>query len=98
MIKFILSLAFGITPLHVAAAMDNDSAIFDLVKNGAKVDAKTYWGATALHWAASTGADKAIRALINANADIGARNRYGNNAVLLAVIANKAIALCTFRI
>jgi formylglycine-generating enzyme required for sulfatase activity len=61
--------ANGVTPLHIAAAMDKPDMIDLLASFGGDVNARTLNGFTPLHWAASRNATSSIRALIQVGAE-----------------------------
>ena len=63
----------GITPLHLAATLDQRASIGMLVAKGAIVDSRTTAGFTPLHWAASRDALGAAALLIRLGADVNAR-------------------------
>ena len=63
----------GITPLHLAAALNEKAVIGMLVAKAANVDARTGAGFTPLHWASGKDAIDAAALLIRLGADINAR-------------------------
>ena len=67
----------GVTPLHLAAALNEPDIIDILLKNGADIDAKTDGGFTPLHWAAGKDAVDAAEELIKYQADINAATPQG---------------------
>jgi len=72
-----LTVAAGVTPLHVAAALDLDSMTAALLDRGADVEARTSRGFTPLHWAASRDAVHAARVLLERGANLEARSAAG---------------------
>ncbi|MCK5529162.1 MAG: SUMF1/EgtB/PvdO family nonheme iron enzyme [Kiritimatiellae bacterium] len=62
----------GVTPLHIAAALNKAEATLILLNSGAKIDAKTDGGFTALHWAAGKDASEAATVLLRHGADFNA--------------------------
>jgi hypothetical protein len=67
----------GITPLHVAAAMNRLSAAALLISAGADINARTSAGFTPLHWAASKNAGETAKLLINSGANVNATATTG---------------------
>jgi len=63
----------GITPLHLAATLDQRASIVMLVAKGAILDSRTTAGFTPLHWAAGNDALGAASLLIRLGADVNAR-------------------------
>lgn len=74
----------GVTPVHVAAALDKPDMIELLVAAGADVNAKTTQGTTALHWAAMANAAGAAELLIRKGADVGITTPEGLTALQIA--------------
>ena len=70
-------LAFGMTPLSLAAAHDQAEAIRVLLENGADVNARHPDGNTALHTAAFFGRLECVRRLLAAGAEINLKNDEG---------------------
>jgi len=67
----------GITPLHIAAALDLRTVANLLVTVGADVNARTQGGFTPLHWAASRNATGTAEMLLESGADIQAVTANG---------------------
>ncbi len=67
----------GITPLHIAAAMNRTQAIKILLINGADINARSQNGFTPLHWAARRNAANAVESLIEYGADPSIESRSG---------------------
>jgi formylglycine-generating enzyme required for sulfatase activity len=59
----------GVTPLHIAAALNKPDIVAILVSFGANVDTPTQNGFTPLHWAASRDAVKSLQSLLREGAD-----------------------------
>ena len=76
--------AVGATPLHSAAAEDQEEAVRALARAGAPLDAAAGRGMTALHLCAVLGKPAALAALIEAGADVHATERTGATALHLA--------------
>ncbi len=97
----------GVTPLHLAAALNRDEAVKLLIEHGAAIDAQTDDGFTPLHWAASRDAIAAAVILIEHGANLDARsskgitplhwaaNRNATNVVALLLDAGADIAAQT---
>ncbi len=62
----------GITPLHIAAALNQVDMVAMLLEHGADAGAVTGGGFTALHWAAGRNAAAAAELLLDQGADIAA--------------------------
>ncbi len=67
----------GISPLHIAAALNEPEITLILLNNGATIDARTDGGFTALHWAAGKNAIKTTALLLKHGADIEAKTATG---------------------
>lgn len=67
----------GISPLHIAAALDEAEITLILLNSGAHIDAKTDGGFTALHWAAGKNAEETTTILLRHGADIEAKTFAG---------------------
>ena len=67
----------GVTPLHLAAAMDLEAITGLLIDRGADVDARTRGGFMPLHWAAGRDAAAAARLLLAAGADVNVMTPKG---------------------
>ena len=67
----------GVTPLHVAAALDDSAVAGILIAAGADLEAATTEGFTPLHWAASRDAIHTARMLIRLGANIDAASPNG---------------------
>lgn len=67
----------GVTPMHIAAALNQTSIIGMLSARSARVDACTTGGFTPLHWAAGRDAFAAARLLLQLGADVNATNSAG---------------------
>ncbi|MDP6631848.1 MAG: SUMF1/EgtB/PvdO family nonheme iron enzyme [Kiritimatiellia bacterium] len=99
--------AGGVTPLHLAAALDQGEIISLLLSNGAWVDAPSAGGFTPLHWAAAEDASSAIQRLIESGADMAAvtdngitplhwaASRNATNSVRMLIRAGLAVAAQT---
>lgn len=81
-------LAFGLTPLSVAAAHGRPEAVALLLRNGADVKVTHPDGNTALHAAAFFGRVECVRRLLAAGADIRARNAEGETPLDSSRAAN----------
>ncbi|MFO7871600.1 MAG: ankyrin repeat domain-containing protein [Kiritimatiellia bacterium] len=73
----------GVTPLHLAAAMNRKSAAGILLACGAEVNARTDTGFTPLHWAACRDSARAADLLILMGADVSATASNGPPAIWL---------------
>lgn len=71
------ALVDGITPLHLAAALNKDAVTGFLVHRGADLHASTSAGFTPLHWAASRDAAASAHILITAGADVNSATPNG---------------------
>ncbi|MDD4871607.1 MAG: SUMF1/EgtB/PvdO family nonheme iron enzyme [Kiritimatiellae bacterium] len=67
----------GITPLHLAAALNRYSPAAFLISAGADVNARTSGGFTPLHWAASKDSMETAKLLIKSGADVNAKATSG---------------------
>ena len=67
----------GITPLHIAAALDLAEMTTLLIEHGADVTARTQGGFTPLHWAAGRDAALSAATLLTANSDPNATTANG---------------------
>jgi formylglycine-generating enzyme required for sulfatase activity len=67
----------GVSPLHLAAALDNVKAAELCLAFGAKVDVLTNGGFTPLHWASSRDAVRCASFLIQRGANISAQSTKG---------------------
>ena len=76
----------GSTPLHYAAAREEEGLIEFLVKEGAKVDAVDNWGRTPLHIAVLHGKTQRAKELIKFGSDIDAVSLRGNTPLHVAVL------------
>ncbi|MBL7076473.1 MAG: SUMF1/EgtB/PvdO family nonheme iron enzyme [Kiritimatiellae bacterium] len=97
----------GVTPLHLASAMDRADMITLLIAHGAWVDAPSAGGFTPLHWAAAENATNAIHKLIENGADMAAitdngitplhwaASRNATNSVRMLIQAGLAVAAQT---
>ena len=63
----------GVTPLHLAAAVNSPEMIAFLVSRGADIEATTDGGFTPLHWAAGRDASDAVMQLLSLGADANAQ-------------------------
>jgi len=75
--------SFGVTPLMLAATMDDPAAISALIKAGAKLDTTDHRHMTALMMAVATDRANAaiVQRLIDAGADLNVADRYGETAL-----------------
>src|SRR5262249_52743372 len=75
--------SFGLTPLMVAAELDDPGAISALLQAGAKIDATDHRHMTPLMMAVATDEAKPanVRRLIEAGADVSVKDRYGETAL-----------------
>lgn len=73
------------TPLHLAAASENEMLIRNLILAGARLNDRDATQKTALHIAAEKGRLGAVSALIQNHADFDALDSEGNNALHIAV-------------
>ncbi|MDA1043703.1 MAG: SUMF1/EgtB/PvdO family nonheme iron enzyme [Verrucomicrobia bacterium] len=67
----------GVSPLHLAAAVDNVEAAAMCLQHGADVNAVTEGGFTPLHWAASRDSERCAKFLVAHGADLNARSSKG---------------------
>lgn len=67
----------GVTPLHIAAALNEKEITEFLVGRGADISARTQGGFTPLHWAAARNAMDTTESLLDLGADIGAATANG---------------------
>ncbi len=67
----------GVTPLHLAAVLNNVEAVELCLSHGADVNVGTEGGFTPLHWAASRDAADTAAHLLESGADINAENNQG---------------------
>ena len=67
----------GVTPLHMAAAMNKKAVTVLLVCRDVPVDIKTGAGFTPLHWAVAKDAVETTEFLIASGADVNATTRHG---------------------
>lgn len=67
----------GVTPLHLAAALDHSEAAALLICRGANLEMKTEGGFTPLHWAVSRNATNTTDILIKMGADVDAQTDSG---------------------
>ena len=74
----------GVTPIHIAASLDDPDIVSLLIEAGAKVNAKTANGATPLHWAAMAKAEKATEIPIRKGANVRATTSEGLTALQAA--------------
>jgi len=74
----------GVTPLHIASAINSVDMVDLLVKNGASIGAATKEGFTPLHFAASRNHPEVVRNLLDKGADTAAKTRNGKTALQLA--------------
>ncbi|NQU40017.1 MAG: SUMF1/EgtB/PvdO family nonheme iron enzyme [Lentisphaerae bacterium] len=96
--------AGGVTPLHLAAAMDRCDMVKLLVAHGAWIDAPSAGGFTPLHWAAAENATNVLQLLVESGADLAAMtdngitplhwaaSRNATNSVRLLIRAGVAVA------
>jgi len=80
----------GITPLHLAAAVNAYACAAELLINGADVNARTEGGFTPLHWAANKDSLETARLLIQNGADINAATPQGVTPLHWAAAKNAA--------
>ena len=81
-----------ISPLHLAAAVDNAEITTLLILRGAAINARTTGGFTPLHWAAGRDAAAAARVLIDMGAGVNAA--AGNGITPLHWAAGKNATNC----
>ncbi len=74
----------GITPLHIAAAMNQTQAIKILLIHGADINARTQNGFTALHLASSRNYANAVEFLLEYGADPSIKSKNGITPLDLA--------------
>lgn len=67
----------GISPLHLASALNEAEITVILLNNGADINAKTDGGFTPLHWAAGKNAAETTEILLKHGADIEAKTATG---------------------
>jgi len=79
---------FGITPLHVAATIGNDSMIQVLLDNKADINLKDKSGSTALHDAARKGHESVVKILIKHGTNIDEKRNRGKTPLHVAVENN----------
>ncbi len=94
----------GVTPLHLAAALDRADMIALLLDHEAWIDAPSAGGFTPLHWAAAEDATNALKRLIESGADMAAvtdngitplhwaASRNATNSVQMLIRAGLAVA------
>ena len=75
----------GNTPLHVAARVENPSAVTFLLEAGADINAQNNLGATPLHLARDNQGAEVLTALLEAGADINAGAGSHGTPLLLAL-------------
>jgi ankyrin repeat protein len=73
------------TALHKAAKMQEPLVVYDLIKNGAKIDAKDEYGNTALHYSVINQNIKTAEILLENNASFQEKNNYGETPLELAI-------------
>ena len=83
----------GITPLHIAAALDHRAIAGLLLCQGAKVNQKNLTGFTPLHWAAGKDAVKTLDLLITFGADVNAKAENGITPLHYAASKNATNAV-----
>ncbi|TRY85651.1 hypothetical protein DNTS_008800 [Danionella cerebrum] len=77
--------SFGVTPLHVAAALDYEEMLEFLLERGADIEACTFKDKqTPLHFAAKNDAVGSLRTLLLNGADITVRDHKGRTPLQLA--------------
>lgn len=81
---------FGITPLHYAAIADDQEIAAQLIKSGARLNARTKTGITPLYGAVSQGKEEMVGFLISKGAKVNEATDDG--AVPLHAVTKKAIA------
>ena len=67
----------GVTPLHLAAALNSRGSAGLLISAGADINIKTKNGFTPLHWAASKDSLETAKLLVHMGADINAKTDKG---------------------
>ncbi len=67
----------GITPLHIAAAINSKQSVAFLLAIGAEINAKTTSGFTPLHWAANKDSADSAELLISMGADVNSQSNKG---------------------
>ena len=97
----------GVTPLHLAAALDRPGMVKLLIAHGAWVNAPSAGGFTPLHWAAAENATHTMQLLIDNGADLAAitdngitplhwaASRNATNSVRMLIKAGMAVAAQT---
>ncbi|KPP74794.1 hypothetical protein Z043_106020, partial [Scleropages formosus] len=87
---------YGVTPLHVAAALDYKEMIHFLLERKADMEARTHMDQqTPLHFAAKNDAASAVRILLQSGADISARDYKQRTPLQLAANLDRSEAAQT---
>eukprot|EP00752_Nemacystus_decipiens_P011622 g10317.t1 len=74
----------GFSALHIAAQEGHLAVMANLIKAGARLEARIVGGATPLHLAAQEGRSEAVAALFEAGADVDSRQETGVTPLYLA--------------
>jgi hypothetical protein len=74
----------GLTPLHIAAAVGDETRIGLFLDRGAKIDARDDAGWTPLHCAATLGRVDEATFLVSRGSDVGIRDHHGRTPLDLA--------------
>lgn len=80
----------GETPLHYAAGQGHWAAVCELLKRGARINARTNTGATPLHKAVAEGHCGVVRELLSSGADVNAVTASKGSALHLAAVQGEA--------
>lgn len=74
----------GLTALHMAAAMDSEEVVEQLILCGSDIHAVDRSGMTALHYAAAYGTLEAVKTLLRYGADSSKKDAYERNPASIA--------------
>ena len=78
----------GVTPLHLAAGLNNTNLVDYLISKGADAKAATKQGWTPLHWAAHLNAAAAVTLLLEKGVDPSAKAVDGKTPLQVAIAEN----------